>query len=146
MNLNRRKFFGVAAASPIAAKQAAEKVIEAAEMEMSGMGLHSDSLYTGLSMPSFDDDDDETPMRSLWQAIKELGMPEWKRDDLWDDAKRSRTIDPDIASMKSVSMSAKLDMQWRRNYDTIVRRAHQLEKMERLKRQFFKDNSDVSEY
>ena len=145
MNLNRRKFFGVAAASPIAAKQAAEKVIEAAEMEISGMSLHSDSLYTGLTMPSFDDDD-ETPMRSLWQAIKELGMPEWKRDDLWDDAKRSRTIDPDIASLKSMSMSAKLDMQWRRNYDTIVRRAHQLEKMERLKRQFFKDNSDVSEY
>ena len=145
MNLNRRKFFGVAAASPIAAKQAAEKVIEAAEMEMSGMSLHSDSLYTGLSMPSFDDDDD-TPMRSLWQAIKEIGMPEWKRDDVWDDARRSRTIDPDIASLKSVSMSAKLDMQWQRNYDTIVRRAHQLEKMERLKRQFFKDNSDVSEY
>ena len=43
-------------------------------------------------------------------------------------------------------MSAKLDMQWRRNYGTIVRRAHQLEKMERLKRQFFKDNADVSEY
>ena len=145
MNLNRRKFFGVAAASPIAAKQAAEKVIEAAEMEISGMSLHSDSLYTGLTMPGFDDDD-ETPMRSLWQAIKELGMPEWKRDDLWDDAKRSRTIDPDIASLKSMSMSAKLDMQWRRNYDTIVRRAHQLEKMERLKRQFFKDNSDISEY
>ncbi len=145
MKLNRRKFFGVAATSPIAAKQAAEKVIEAAEMEISGMSLHSDSLFTGLSVPSFDDDYD-TPTRSLWQAIKEIGMPEWKRDDVWDDAKRSRTVDPDIASLKSVSMSAKLDMQWRRNYDTIVRRAHQMEKMERLKRQFFKDNSDVAEY
>ena len=145
MKLNRRKFFGVAATSPIAAKQAAEKVIEAAEMEMSGMSLHSDSLFTGLSVPSFEDDDD-TPMRSLWQAIKDIGMPEWKRDDVWDDAKRSRTIDPDIASLKSVSMSAKLNMQWRRNYDTIVKRAHQMEKMERLKRQFFTDNSDVAEY
>lgn len=145
MDLNRRKFFGIAAASPIAAKQAAEKVIEAAEMEMSGMSLHSDSLYTGFSTGSFDEGED-TPMRSIWQAIKDLGMPEWKRDDIWDDAKRSRTIDPDIASMKSVSMSAKLNMQWKRNYDTLIKRAYQQEKMERLKRQFFKDNSDVSEY
>ncbi len=98
MNVNRRKFFGIAAASPLAAKEVAARMMEAAEMEMSGMSLHSNSLYTGFSTGSFDEDDD-TPLRSMWDAFRELGLPEWKKDDLWDDAKRSRTIDPDIASM-----------------------------------------------
>ena len=145
MKINRRNFFGVAAASPMAAKEAAAKAIEAAQMEVSGMSLHGDSLYTGMSYASFDDDDSGT-MRSLWDAIKELGIPEWKKDDLWDDAKRSRTIDPDIASMRSLSMNAKLQMQWQRNYDTLVANAYKQQKMARLKKAFFEKNPDVEEY
>ena len=143
MDLNRRKFFGVAATSPFAARETARKLAEAAQLEASGLSVYSDSLFTSYSGLDFDDD---SATRSLWDAIKELGMPEWKRDDLWDDAKRSRTIDPDIASMRSVSMSAKLDMQWQRNYDRLVARAFKLQEMERLKRKFFADNSDISEY
>ncbi len=143
MNLSRRNFFGVAAASPLAAKETAQKVIEAAEMEVSGMSMYSDSLYTGTPFASYDE---EGPTRSLWDAIKDLGMPEWKRDDLWMDAKRSRTIDPDIASMRSLSMNAKLQMQWKRNYELLVQRAFENQKMERLKRKFFEDHSDVEEY
>ncbi|HUS98606.1 MAG TPA: hypothetical protein VMX97_17915 [Hyphomicrobiaceae bacterium] len=144
MDLNRRKFFGVAAASPLAAREAAAQVIEQAQMQASGMSLYSDSLYTGVSVSDFDDD--STPTRSLWEAIRDLGMPEWKKEDLWADAKRSRTIDPDIAAMRSLSMNAKLDMQWKRNYDDLVASAFKQQKMERLKRQFFNDNSDVLEY
>jgi hypothetical protein len=113
MKLNRRKFFGVAAASPLAAKEAAIQAAEALRMEASGMSVYSDSLYTGIN---------------------------------WDDARRSRTIDPDIAAMRSVSMSAKLDMQWKRNYDTLLKRAYKQQEMERLKRRFFKENTDVAEY
>lgn len=145
MNVNRRKFFGIAAASPLAAKEAAARMMEAAEMEMSGMSLHSNSLYTGYSTGSFDEDDD-TPLRSMWDAFRELGLPEWKKDDLWDDAKRSRTIDPDIASMRSLSMSAKLDMQWKRNYELLIERAYKTQEMERKKRKFFKVHTDISEY
>jgi hypothetical protein len=145
MNLDRRKFFGVAAVSPLAAKEAAIKAAEAFEMEVSGMSLYSDSLYTGINVPDFDDEDGTT-MRTIWDAIKEIGMPEWKRDDLWDDARRSRTIDPDIASMRSVSMSAKLDMQWKRNFDTLLKRAYKQQEMERLKRRFFQKHTDVAEY
>ena len=142
MDLNRRKFFGVAAASPLAAKEAATKAVEALEMEASGMSLYSDSIYTGISVNDYDD----MPTKSIWDAIKELGMPEWKRDDLWDDAKRSRTIDPDIASMRSLSMQAKLEKQWKRNYDLLVKRAYKQQEMERLKRRFFDKHTDVSEY
>ncbi|MDH3581934.1 MAG: hypothetical protein OEM91_15090 [Hyphomicrobiales bacterium] len=143
MDVNRRKFFGVAATSPFAAKEAAQKIVEAAQMEASGMSVFSDSLYTSYTGLDFDED---SPSRSLWDAIKELGMPEWKRDDLWDDAKRSRTIDPDIAALRSVSMSARLDMQWKRNYDRLVARAFKMQEMERLKRKFFAENDDISEY
>lgn len=147
MNLNRRKFFGVAAVSPIAAKEAAGKAIEAAaqaaKMEASGISLYEDSLYTGISVSDFDDD---VKMRSIWDAIKDLGMPEWKKDDMWDDAKRSRTLDPDIADMKSMSLNAKLRLQWKRNYDTLLKRAYQQQDMERMKRRFFRENQDVSEY
>ena len=142
MNLNRRSFFGVAVASPFAAKEAASKVIEqAAQMEAGGIGLYTDSLYTGIAATG-----DDSPMRSIWDAIKDVGIPEWKREDLRDDARRSRTLDPDIAVMKSFSLSAKMRMQWERNYQTLVDRAIAQTKMERVKRAFFDANPDISEY
>ncbi|MGE3247553.1 MAG: hypothetical protein AB7F96_22590 [Beijerinckiaceae bacterium] len=142
MNLNRRSFFGVAVASPFAAKEAAQKVIEqAAQMDAGGISYYSDSLYTGISASS-----DEGPMRSLWDAIKDIGMPDWKRDDLREDARRSRTLDPDIAAMKSFSLSAKMRMQWDRNYRTLVDRAMEQTRMERIKRSFFEAHPDISEY
>lgn len=142
MNLNRRSFFGVAVASPFAAKEAAQKVIEqAAQMDAGGIGLYSDSLYTGIATSV-----DDGPMRSLWDAIKDIGMPDWKKDDLREDARRSRTLDPDIAAMKSFSLSAKMRMQWERNYNTLVDRAMEQTRMERVKRAFFDANPDISEY
>lgn len=142
MNINRRSFFGVAAVSPFAAKEAATKAIEqAAQMEAGGFDIYGDSLYTGISTV-----DDDGPMRSLWDAIRDIGIPDWKKDDLRDDARRSRTLDPDIAAMKSFSLSAKMRMQWERNYETLVRRAVEQTQMERLKRNFFRDNPDISEY
>lgn len=142
MNLNRRSFFGVAVASPFAAKEAAQKVIEqAAMMDAGGIGLYSNSLYTGIATS-----DDGGPMRSLWDAVKEIGIPDWKREDLRDDARRSRTLDPDIAAMKSFSLAAKMRMQWDRNYQTLVDRALEQTKLERVKRAFFDSHPDISEY
>ena len=145
MNMNRRKFLGAAAVSPLAAKEMAAKAAEAAQMEDAGISPFSDTMYTGITAFDYDDDSDSVS-RSIWDAIKELGVPEWKRDDLWDDARRSRTLDPDIASMKSVSLSGKMQMQWKRNYQTLINRAFEQQKMEKLKRDFFKMHPDVSEY
>lgn len=142
MNLNRRSFFGVAVASPFAAKEAAQKVIEqAAQMDAGGIGLYSDSLYTGIATSG-----DDGPMRSLWDAIKDIGMPDWKKDDLREDSRRSRTLDPDIAAMKSFSLQAKMRMQWERNYQTLVNRAMEQTRIERVKRAFFETHPDISEY
>jgi hypothetical protein len=141
MKLNRRNFLGAAAVSPLTARDIAQKVAEEAQMEAASMSLYGDSIYTGISVP-----DEDEGVRSLWDAVKELGVPEWKKDDLWQDACRSRTLDPDIASMRSLSLSAKMRMQWQRNYDTLVDRAMKQTQMERLKRSFFEKHPDISEY
>lgn len=142
MNLNRRSFFGVAVASPFAAKEAAKKMIEeGAQMQAGGISYYSDSLYTGVSTSSVGG-----PVKSLWEAIKDIGVPDWKRADLREDARRSRTLDPDIAAMKSFSLNAKLRKQWERNYDLLIERALQQTQMERVKRAFFESNPDISEY
>jgi len=141
MKLDRRKFLGVAAASPLAAKEIAKRAMEEAQMQASGISMYSDSLYT--SIPASDPLPD---MRSLWEAISELGMPDWKREDLRDDARRNRTLDPDIASMRSLSLNAKMRRQWKRNYDVLVESALRQNRMEKLKRSFFKEHPDVEEY
>ena len=144
MNLNRRKFLGAAAMSPLAAKEMAEKAAEIAQneaMNASGIELYGDSIYTGITTY-----DPEPEMRSLWDAMKEFGIPDWKQDDLWEDARRSRTLDPDIASMKSMSLNSKMKKQWQRNYDQLIKRAYEQQKMEKLKQTFFKKNPDISEY
>jgi hypothetical protein len=141
MDLNRRKFLGVAAASPLAAKEIATKAIEEAQMQASGISLYSDSLYTGVPEPDF-----SPTMRSLWEALRDMGVPDWKKEDLREDARRSRTLDPDIASMQSLSLDAKLRKQWNRNYERLVRRAIQQTETARMKHLFFKENPDVEEY
>lgn len=114
-------------------------------MEASGMSIYGDSLYTGITTHGFDLDDNY-PTRTVWDVVKDLGMPDWKKDDLWSDAKRSRTIDPDIASMRSLSMNSKLQMQWRRNYQLLIDRAFEQQRLERQKRRFFEAHKDVQEY
>ena len=60
MKLDRRKFLGVAVASPLAAKEMAKRAMEEAQMQASSISMYSDSLYTGI--PSSDPLPD---MRSL---------------------------------------------------------------------------------
>lgn len=141
MDLDRRKFLGVAATSPLAAKEIAKKAIEEAQMQASGISTFNDSIYTGVAIPDL-----EPEMRSLWQALRQIGIPQWKMEDLREDARRSRTLDPDIASMRSLSLAAKMRKQWDRNYRVLVDRAFRQVELERMKKLFFDENPDISEY
>lgn len=141
MDLDRRKFLGVAATSPLAAKEIAKKAIEEAQMQASGISFYSDGLYTDINIPDVAPD-----MRSLWEAFKALGVPDWKSEDLREDARRCRTLDPDIAAMRSLSLDAKMRRQWNRNYERLVERAMRQVELDRLKRLFFDENPDVEEY
>lgn len=141
MDLNRRSFLGVAATSPLAAKEFAKRALEEAQMQASGISLYSDTIYSGVHVP------DASPnMRSLWEAIRDLGVPEWKSDDLREDARRCRTLDPDIASLRSLSLGAKMRRQWKRNYEFLVDRALRQTELEKSKRAFFEKHPDVEEY
>jgi hypothetical protein len=135
----------VAATSPLTAKEIAQKAMEAAQeasfFEASGISPFGDSIYTSSYVPDLTPD-----MRSLWDAIRDLGMPQWKREDLRDDARRSRTLDPDIASMRSLSLGAKMRKQWNRNYELLVERAMRQIELERMKKLFFEEHPDVEEY
>lgn len=141
MDLDRRKFLGVAATSPLAAKEIAKKAIEEVQMQAAGVSFYSDSLHTDINIPDVSPD-----MRSLWDAFRQLGVPDWKSEDLREDARRNRTLDPDIASLRSLSLDAKMRRQWNRNYDRLVERALRQVELERLKRLFFTENPDVEEY
>ena len=142
MNLHRRGFFGFTAASPFAAKDIAKKIIEeGVAMEAASISTYSDTIYTGISTSSVGG-----PMRNLWEAIRDMGVPDWKKADLRADSRRSRTLDPDIAAMRSFSLSAKMRMQWERNYQLLIDRAMQQTQIERMKRSFFEENKDISEY
>ena len=145
MKINRRLFLGAAATSPFQAKElaheAARKLAEASSMQAVGTSLYSDSLYTGIATPVA-----EAPMRSLWEAITDLGVPDWKQEDLREDARRNRTLDPDIAALRSVSLSVKMRMQWDRNYETLVNRAKRQTQLERMKRGWFQTNPNITEY
>jgi len=145
MTMNRRFFLGAAAISPLAAREAAERAMEEAaqlaQMEAAGVSTFSDSIPSYVPISDVDQ-----PRRSLWEFISDVGMPDWKRDDLMADARRSRTLDPDIAAMRSVSLSGKMNMQWERNYRFLVKRAQEQLRVERMKRAFFQGNPNVHEY
>lgn len=53
--------------------------------------------------------------RRFLDAFLENGIPAWKRRDIRQQARWSRTLDPDIAAMRSLSLDAKLRKQWSRN-------------------------------
>ena len=53
--------------------------------------------------------------RKLVRLLKEIGLPDWKKREIRRHARRNRTLDPDIASLQSVSLSGKVAIQWRRN-------------------------------
>ena len=145
MRMNRRFFLGAAAMSPLTAKEAAQTAMEEAtrlaQMEAAGISTFADSIPSYVPVP-----DPLPEKRGLWDFIRDVGMPDWKHEDLRADARRSRTLDPDIAALKSVSLSAKMHMQWDRNYEFLVRRAMEQMQMERMKRAFFNGNPDVYEY
>ena len=50
-------------------------------------------------------------------AARLLGTPDWLKDQWKDDGKLVQSLDPDIAALKSMSLSAKMVVQRKRNYE-----------------------------
>src|SRR5882724_1295223 len=127
--ISRRSLLKSLPAAPLVARQA-----QAAAEHAVGAGVFSDKsnrlqelMRHGAHPISFDDDNEDdqkerTHATRLLDFIKKSGIPEWKQADLRRTARRTRQLDPDIASLRSVSISGKLKMQWQRNEKIILER------------------------
>jgi hypothetical protein len=61
------------------------------------------------------DDEKTITGRAAAKLIRMLGLPEWKKREIKRDSRYSRLLDPNIAALQSVSTTAKLHIQWKRN-------------------------------
>lgn len=113
-NPTRRGFLGFMAAAPIAAKGAAKET----SMRLSGVGVgFKDVLYYGGNSSSVGWRDAEEcavePVDDLrrLQAIFRSGIPEWLREKTRVETSNVDVLTPNIATLRSVSLSAKCQMQ-----------------------------------
>jgi hypothetical protein len=118
---SRRNFLKGAAAAPIAARTAAASIaaqIEAAAGVRSvgsmayGIGIPTPPMVgpAGASTPY----DEDGRLSKLLDLVR-WGIPAWKKRQYQRYARYNRTLDPDIASLRSISTGYKLRMQWRRD-------------------------------
>jgi hypothetical protein len=118
MQATRRRFFAWMGATPLAAKAAADAEIGRLAAMRNTNGLGDASI-------SIDDGDFHVGGRSNYQErtagaaeyIKVFGVPEAVETKLRNDAKYVHSLDPDIACMRSWSMSFKIHCQRQRNYE-----------------------------
>src|SRR5262245_48653978 len=106
MTIDRRRFLSAVTASPVALGTAASSSADTAT-EGAFIARPSGPFETGIFHVS------ATPRsglatQHLWDLIMSADMPEWKQLELWEEAQASRCLDPDIASMRSISGTTKL--------------------------------------
>lgn len=113
MRFNRRSFFGLIPGAALGGKQAA--VALAAEAEKLALGSGGFSPPEGFYPESLSD---AVPGEDRGWAARRLAelMDANKRARRWEHTFVTR-IDPDLASMRSLSLSAKMAMQKQRDFD-----------------------------
>lgn len=122
MNLARRKFFGAAAAAPLAAKTAIDTAIaEAMKVDVSGLGPHAGP---GMAPPPGNVDDYKGSVISASKYVRLMGFPDFMERELRDSARFVYALDHDIAVKKSWSMAVKLQTQRERNFERAKQGIH----------------------
>lgn len=110
VDLSRRKFLGAAAAAPIAVPFAARHA-----MTQQTAGIANNAGWIGEVCAGHPEE-----VSSLHDALRKLGyVPEYMRKRWRDQSRNVLHLDPDIASMRSISDSAKIQIQRRRNYESL---------------------------
>jgi hypothetical protein len=136
MQATRRTFFGWMTATPLAAKAAADAEITklTAMRDVPGFGDAAVSLGDGIAFG----DEDKLPYRQrvigAADYIKTFGIPPAVEARLRNDAKYVHALDPDIACMRSWSMSFKIHCQRQRNYERALEAITTGAKHERAKK------------
>lgn len=123
MKFSRRSLLKAMPAVPFAAKGAAaaasDEVAQAVGLKGVGLGEIVRIPEPGDFMPdeegfSARHEKEMSRLRKVFDYITKHGIPPWKKREIRRYARRNRVLDPDIASYRSVSVSAKLRMQWER--------------------------------
>lgn len=112
----RRGFFGILGGAAVGGKKA---VAEAAASLTSGLSalspLGENVSYNNLPRGSVFDGEDEGLPKLDVSAMRIIGIPEWLRQEWREEMEGVTRFDPDIASMRSLSLSAKINLQMDRN-------------------------------
>lgn len=107
------KFLGIgAAAAPATLSATAERVIQGGVPSLAPMGGYARQTMSALTVES----PNYPRPRIAREALKIMGLPQWQKDQWRDEAKHVSVLDPDLASMRSMSLSAKIYIQQERNY------------------------------
>lgn len=128
--LARRKFLGMFAATPLAAKAAADEII-AKQINLGGSGiaprlpssvgrapLEYGMQEAGDSKKRYFTHEERLINASDW--IRLFGVPDGLEKEFRGNSKWVGALDPDIATKRSWSMSVKIQEQRQRNYDRYV--------------------------
>lgn len=113
MNISRRRVFGFLAASPVAAKAAAESA--AAQLAGISMTGFAGNIPIGDATPQAGNigyGGRSEPTRAFFRTF---GIPGFIRRQWEREARNVYRLDADLAGMRSMSLSAKLATQRRRN-------------------------------
>lgn len=123
MTLTRRSFFRTAAAAGLVARNAAEMVQQQGLARLgasSVVGIEAASQPVEVPHVGISPSRDTLFGRALSAFFRKQGIPTWKKDQLQRTARESRLLDPDLAALRSISPSAMLRIQWRRNEKNIL--------------------------
>jgi len=113
MIFDRRKFLKAAAVAPAAAKKAAEsRARKMADVGAVGEGVGQ----IATTAPNVEG----KSRKEFRKWVLNHGLPEWRREQMREEAKAVHALDPDIASMVSFSLAGKVQMQQQRNYRRAV--------------------------
>jgi hypothetical protein len=110
--VNRRGVLRLIGGAPIMARRVVEKL---SGVSVVGVGFESVTPDPGDSIGQEVAGVAPLKGRLLAQFLKRIGLPGWKKRQIRTYARATRILDPDIASLHSVSTSMKLHMQWKRN-------------------------------
>jgi hypothetical protein len=119
MKPTRRTFLGMIAAAPVAARTLPLGPAEGAAAQGAGV-LMRNAWDTGpeASPHPHVSGRGQLSGRNLVAFLRQ-GMPPFKEYELRSRARQSRLLDPDLAAMRSLSVTAALRIQWERNYQHI---------------------------
>lgn len=124
MITNRRSFFALMGATPLAAKAAADEAM-AKSVGIVGNGLGGGGFGLPYGAPGADGVPFEKRLIGASDYIKMFGIPEVMEYEIRNSIRCVSCLDPDIACKASWSMSVKIMTQRQRNY------AREIERIER---------------